>query len=97
MTLLKAGVSAEIVQACSHLKASSRCRNLRIVYYVRFEVLAAGSVITALLLGVDALETTAAIFGVGVHQTRRQHIAEFFQPMCAMTVLPYFILYSVLR
>jgi len=60
-------------------------------------VLAAGSVITALLLGVDALETTAAIFGVGVHQTRRQHIAEFFQPMCAMTVLPYFILYSVLR
>jgi hypothetical protein len=63
---------------------------------VRFEVLAAGTVLKAVFLEVDALETTAAFFRVGVYQTRRQHIAEFFHPICAMTV-PYFILCSVLR
>ena len=59
-------------------------------------MLAAGTVMKDVFLGVGALETTAVIFRVGVYQTGRRHIAEFFQPMCAMTV-PYFILYSVLR
>ena len=36
-------------------------------------MLAAGTVMKAVVLGVDALETTAAIFRVGVYQTRRQH------------------------
>lgn len=63
---------------------------------MRFEVLAAWTAMKALFLGVEALETTAAIFSVGVYQTGRQHIAEFFQPICATTV-PYFILYFVLR
>jgi hypothetical protein len=43
----------------------------------------------AVFLGVDVLETTAAIFRVGVYRTRRPHIAEFLQPICAMTV-PYY-------
>ena len=59
-------------------------------------MLAAGTVMKAVFLGVGALETTAAIIRVGVYQTGRQHIAEFFQLICATTV-PYFILYFVLR
>jgi len=53
-------------------------------------VFAAGIVMKAVFLGVDALETTAATFRVGVYRT------EFFQPICTMT-LSYFILYSMLR
>jgi hypothetical protein len=49
----------------------------------------------AVFLGVGALEVTAAIFRVGVFHTRRQHIAEFLQPICAMTGALFHIVFRV--